>query len=769
VVEKPDRGIQDNRQMSRRIRCYFKGIVQGVGFRPFIFRTAVQYGLTGFVQNTIDGVTAEVQGSGSALEDFLLHITNNAPPLSEITGPACSEIPTFDESDFKILESRSHGDLDAYSPPDSATCDDCLRELFDPKDRRYRYPFINCTNCGPRLTIVKDLPYDRDKTAMACFPFCPDCKNEYENPANSRFHAEPNACPVCGPRVRLLDASGKECLSHDPVVMAIDSLKQGLIIAIKGLGGFHLAVDAGNDAAVQRLRKRKCREEKPFAIMVRDLNRAHEIVETATQEERLLASPQRPIVLLSKKNTGVLSELVAPHMNRLGVMLAYTPLHHLLLEHNFTALVMTSANRTDEPICTGNREAVQRLQGIADFFLVHNRDILVRCDDSIAMVASGKPRLMRRARGFAPRPVMLARKHPAVLALGPHLKSTICIIKDKQAFLSPHIGDMETPQARDFFHENISLMKKITQCSPAIIACDMHPGYYSTTMADDMQDVRIVKVQHHHAHIASCMAENRIYGKLIGLAMDGTGYGTDGTIWGGEFLIADEKDFIRAGHIQQFRLPGSEAAIHDSWRIGASLLRESFGDEWPGIAARLSLAPNDWQYELLEKMIGSQINCPITSSLGRLFDGVAALLGIRSTVNFEGQAAMELEAVVDSMFDTAYPFTIDYNENILCLNYIPAIKELVSQRLKGTSPTVLAASFHTTLIRSFIEMAERIRSTERLNRVVLSGGCFQNRLLLEGCITGLIKTGFEVYSHHLVPTNDGGISLGQAYSVAARL
>ena len=753
--------------MTKRIRCLFKGIVQGVGFRPFVFRTAMQYGLTGFVLNTIDGVTTEVQGPDCALQEFLSHINNNAPPLSEITGQTCSEIKTLDESDFKILESRSRGDLDACSPPDIATCDDCLRELFDPLDRRYRYPFINCTNCGPRLTIVTDLPYDRDRTAMACFPLCPACKKEYDNPADRRFHAEPNACPVCGPRVRLLDAFGKECLCDDPVVEAIDRLKQGLSIAIKGLGGFHLAVDAKNDAAVQRLRQQKCRDAKPLAIMVRDLNMAREIVETGTQEERLLASPQRPIVLLPKKNTRVLSELVAPHMSRLGVMLAYTPLQHLLLEYNFTALVMTSANRTEEPICTGNREAVERLQGIADFFLVHNRDILVRCDDSIAMVASGKPRLMRRARGFVPRPVMLARKHPAVLALGPHLKSTVCIIKDNQAFLSPHIGDMETPQARDFFHENIKLLKKITDCSPGIVACDLHPGYFSTSVANDMQDIRVVQVQHHHAHIASCMAENGISGKVIGLAMDGTGYGSDGTIWGGEFLVADETDFVRAGYIRQFMLPGAEKAIRQPWRIGASLLRESLGHKWQDIACKLLLEPQPGQYKLLEKMFVSQINCPFTSSLGRLFDGVSALLGIRSTVNFEGQAAMELEAVADSSDVTAFPYKIENNENTLTLNYFPSIKELITQRLKGVQSPALAASFHATLIHSFIEMTVRIRSASGINRAVLSGGCFQNRLLLEGCIAGLMKADFTIYSHHLIPTNDGGVSLGQAFVAAS--
>ncbi len=602
---------------------------------------------------------------------------------------------------------------------------------------------------------------------MGCFPLCPACKKEYENPFDRRFHAEPNACPACGPRVRLLEASGKEYPCDDPILKAREKLKQGLIIAIKGLGGFHLAVDAANDAAVQRLRHRKCREAKPLAIMVRDLNMAREISETGTQEEDLLASPQRPIVLLPKKNTRVLSELVAPHMSRLGVMLAYTPLQHLLLEKYFTALVMTSANRTDEPICISNRETVERLQGIADFFLVHNRDILVRCDDSIAIVASGKPRLMRRARGFVPRPIVLAQSYPQVLALGPHLKSTVCIIKDNQAFLSPHIGDMETPQARDFFHESINLMKKITACSPGIVACDLHPGYYSTSVASSMQNVEVVKVQHHHAHIASCMAENGIRGKVIGLAMDGTGFGSDGTMWGGEFLVADEIDFVRAGHIKPFTLPGGEIAIREPWRIGASLLQENFGDAWLDSAEKLSLASLK-QLRIIETVLASQINCPVTSSLGRLFDGVAALLGIRIKAAFEGQAAMELEAAADGTNKSLLPFSIINQTTALQLDLVPAIRELVEQMLQGASPPALAGAFHNTLIRSFVDMACRLREHTGLNRTVLSGGCFQNRLLLEGCTARLREADFKVYSHHLAPTNDGGISLGQAIVAASR-
>jgi hydrogenase maturation protein HypF len=754
--------------MIKRLRCHFKGIVQGVGFRPFIFHTAKKHSLTGFVLNAIDGVTIEVQGNDSAVQGFLSHIIANPPPLAEIKAHRCTEISCIEETGFAIRESRNRGDLDACSPPDSATCDDCLHELFDPADRRFRYPFINCTNCGPRLTIVNDLPYDRVRTAMSCFPLCPVCKKEYENPEDRRFHAEPNACPVCGPQVRLLDASGRELMCTDPIAKAADNLQQGLIIAIKGLGGFHLAVDAANAAAVQRLRERKCREQKPLAIMVRDIAAVKALADADEEGLRLLASSQRPIVLIAKKNTGALSDLIAPGMQRIGVMLAYTPVHHLLLEKDFAALVMTSANRTDEPICIGNREAVQRLQGIADFFLVHNRDIVVRCDDSIAMVAAGKPRLIRRARGFVPRPVMLAREHQPVLALGPHIKSTVCIIKNNQAFMSPHIGDMETPQARDFFHENISLLKKITDCSPALVACDLHPGYYSSAVAGAMKDNRVVKIQHHHAHIASCMAENRLTGKVIGLAMDGTGYGTDGTIWGGEFLIADEADFVRAGRLRQFRLPGAEAAIREPWRIGASLLRESCGEEWQNMAVKLSLAPKPEQYALIEKILAPQINSPLTSSLGRLFDGVAALLGIRSHINFEGQAAMEIEAAADGSTAEALPYEIEDSSHALQLSFEPAIRELSERRLAGSASAPLAQVFHNTVIHALVDMTKRLRDSTGLTRSVLSGGCFQNKLLLEGCIAGLEQADFEVYSHHLVPTNDGGISLGQALVAAAK-
>lgn len=755
--------------MNKRVRCLFKGIVQGVGFRPFIFRTAVGCGLAGFVQNSRDGVVVEVEGAADDIEKFIGTVRADAPPLADIADFSCSDIPLTHAASFQIVESARHGGIDVHSAPDSATCRDCLAELFNPSDRRFRYPFINCTGCGPRLTIVRDIPYDRANTSMACFTLCARCREEYENPADRRFHAEPNACPVCGPKLVLYDAEGKPLAAADMLAEAVKQLRQGAVLAVKGLGGFHLCVDAASDAAVQRLRSRKCREKKPLAVMVKDIKKASAVAEIDAADQALLLSPQRPIVLVKKKKKGLLSEAVAPGMAHLGIMLPYTPLHHLLLADDFHALVMTSANRTDEPICTGNREAVARLNGIADFFLMHNRDILVRCDDSVAMTLSGSPCLLRRARGFVPRPLNLAESLPEVLALGPHLKATVCILKGDRAFLSPHIGDMATPQARDFFHESITLMKKITECSPGIIACDLHPGYYSTRIAESFGDKPVIKAQHHHAHIVSCMAENRISGEVIGLAMDGTGYGTDGSIWGGEFLIADTAEFRRIGHIKYFMLPGGEQAIHEPWRCATSLLREACGEAWQEMAGRLGLAPEKSFYPLIEKSMRQGINTPYTSSLGRLFDAVAALLGLRGRVSFEGQAAMELEAAAAQKTHLLMPYNILEENGMLLLDFIPALRALVEKRLALYPREELAAGFHGTLCHAFTEMAGKIREQTGLGRIVLSGGCFQNRKLLEGCVAAMGQAGFEVFTHHLVPTNDGGIALGQAVIAGTRM
>lgn len=751
-----------------RKRYLFTGIVQGVGFRPFIYRLAVENRLAGFVQNRTDGVMVEVEGRAEAVERFRTAVQAQLPPLAQIVAVTEEEMPATGAASFVILASADEGGINVHLSPDMAVCEDCLRELFDPADRRYRYPFINCTNCGPRLTIIHDIPYDRANTAMACFPLCEACRREYEDPADRRFHAEPNACGVCGPALRLLAGDGRPIETGDPLSEAAALLRQGRIVAIKGIGGFHLAADAASDEALKRLRERKFREEKPFALMVRDVAAVRALVSMDAAEEALLLSPQRPIVLMSKCPDAPISALVAPGMATLGIMLPYTPLQHLLLAEGFGALVMTSANQTDEPICIGNREAVGRLEGIADAFLVHNRDILVRCDDSIARVAGGEPRMMRRARGFAPRPVLLKENYPDVLALGPQLKATVCVLKGDTAFLSPHIGDMETPQARDFFHENIALMQRITECAPGIVAYDLHPGYYATRHAQTMTGVRLEAVQHHHAHIVSCMAENGLSGEVLGLAMDGTGYGTDGHVWGGELLAVEARSFRRLGHLREFRLPGGEKAVREPWRIAVSLLRETYGAAWSEYAQKLGLVPSEVTYDLMEKVLSQGINSPLTSSLGRLFDGVAALLGLRRSVSFEGQAAMELEALAVEGRELSLDDIAVQGRAPVILDPAPLVRGIVEGILDGTEPARLASAFHRALVRALTGASVAAREATGLDRVCLSGGCFQNRILLEGCLEQLQAAGFAVFHHRHVPTNDGGIALGQALCAGAR-
>jgi hydrogenase maturation protein HypF len=754
--------LRKNNEVIKRARYLFTGIVQGVGFRPFIYRLAVRQGLTGFVQNRPDGVLVEIEGTPRAIDSFFSSVGKELPPLANITGVASSEITVAGDAEFQIIASDQDGQGDVHITPDSAVCADCLKELFDPADRRFHYPFINCTNCGPRLTIINDIPYDRVHTSMDCFPLCPQCRAEYENPVDRRFHAEPNACSVCGPKLELRNADGKIIICENPLEKAIELIAEGNVLAIKGLGGFHLCVDATSDEAVKKLRSRKYREEKPLAIMVRDIEHARLIAEINDEEKTLLLSVQRPIVLLKKKNNGLISALVAPSVPNLGIMLPYAPLHYLLLENIFMALIMTSANQVDEPICISNRESQIRLKGIADYFLVHNRDILVRCDDSIAFVTGGKPQLMRRSRGYVPRPLILKESFPSVLALGPQLKTTQCILKDKFAFLSPHIGDMETPQARDFFHESLALMKRITQSDPQIIACDYHTAYYSTQAAQELNAARIIHVQHHHAHIVSCMAENQIDGDVIGLAMDGTGFGLDGNAWGGEFLIANVTQIQRFGHLQYFVMPGGEKAIHEPWRIGVSLLRQAYGQSWQEIAFRLNFAPDKTDFELLDKIMETKLNSPLSSGLGRLFDGVAAIMGLRRNVSFEGQAAMELEAKAE-LAGEVLPFEIlRITDNSHILDVSATIRAIVENIISGKSTEETASAFHATLTAAFAAMSMEMRKETGINRVALSGGCFQNRILLEGTVTELKKKDFEVYYHSQVPANDGGVSLGQA-------
>ncbi len=755
----------------RRIRYLFSGVVQGVGFRPHIYRVATKHRLGGYVCNTPEGVTLEVEGPAGRLAKFHAELTKSFPPASDVEGMSRTDVAVLGETDFRIVASEQEGRKKVLISPDIATCADCLRELRDPADRRYRYPFINCTNCGPRLTIIRDVPYDRANTSMACFPLCPRCRAEYENPADRRFHAEPNACPVCGPRLWFTDDEGQvlEGPPSDPVEKAAKLLRAGKVLAIKGLGGFHLAVDASNEDAVRRLRSRKYREEKPLAIMVRDIDAASRMAKIGRAERGLLISPQRPIVLCRKLGDSAIAPSVAPGVPNQGIMLPYTPLHHLLLGTGFTALVMTSANQVDEPICIANREALARLKGIAEFFLFHNRDILVRCDDSVAAVMGQAPVLMRRSRGWAPKPVTLKRSYPDVLALGPHLKATLCILKGGLAYLSPHIGDLETPEARDFHRESLRVMERIAECRPDVIACDMHPAYWTTRLAEELPHREILRVQHHHAHIVSAMAENGLSKEMIGLAMDGTGYGPDGTAWGGEFLVCDEADYRRAGHIRPYPLPGAEKAVKEPWRVAASLLRESFGGDWRGVAAKLPLGEKEGQFAVLESMMAQGFNSPLTSSLGRVFDGVAAILGTRQAVSFEGQAAMEMETIAAGHSRKRYPYEIAGDGEKLILDLRPLVRAVAEERIRGRDPAAIAAAFHRTVIEAIAAMAVAVREQTGLDKAVLSGGCFQNRVLLEGTVQALEKGGFTVYTHRLLPTNDGCIALGQAVVAASQL
>ena len=721
------------------------------------------------MQNRLDGVVVEVEGAAESLTSFISGVKAELPPLADVSEISSTELEIRNDTAFRIIESEAGGLGKVFITPDIATCGECFKELFDPGDRRFRYPFINCTNCGPRLTIIQDIPYDRINTSMSCFPMCSLCRKEYENPADRRFHAEPNACPACGPALSLLDETGSPLPDKDPLRKVITLLLEGYVVAIKGLGGFHLAVDAANDEAIKRLRSRKFREEKPLAIMVKDIDVATRISRIGKDEEALLLSPQRPIVLARKREKDALSSAVAPGVSDLGIMLPYTPLHHMLLEKHFQALIMTSANQVDEPICVTNSEAIKRLKGIADYFLVHNRDILVRCDDSIATVSAGRKRMLRRSRGFAPKPIALKKFYPEILALGPQMKTTLCILKGNLAFLSPHIGDMETPEARDFYQESLILIQKIAECKPAVIACDLHPAYYTTKFAEELVSSRIIRVQHHHAHIVSAMAEHGIEGEVIGMAMDGTGYGTDGTVWGGEFLIADEATFTRIGHIKTYLLPGGEKAIREPWRIAVSLIKEAYGRNWPGVAEELNIVSQKSYYEMIDRIMTQKFNSPVTSSLGRIFDGVAAILGIRHKVTFEGQAAMELEAMAKSKTDTLLPFDIGETDDMYLLNFLPMIRKIIDELRAGRNKAEIAYAFHMTLPVAFLSMADAIRKRTGLNRVVLSGGCFQNRILTEATIAELDKAGFEVFFHEVLPTNDGCIALGQAVCAGAQV
>jgi len=742
------------------------GVVQGVGFRPFVYNLATRLGLSGWVLNSSSGVEIEVAGLPEVVEEFVRRLQEEAPPLARIERVRVEPRPLSGppSASFRILHSEARpGEFQPISP-DVAICGDCLRELFDPRDRRYRYPFINCTNCGPRFTIIRDIPYDRPNTTMAPFVMCPDCQAEYDDPANRRFHAQPNACPVCGPQVEFRPSPTAPAVYGEEAIQAVRAaLRAGAIVAVKGLGGFHLACDATRDEPVARLRERKGRVDKPFAIMSFDLAAVERYCEVDDAERALLTSRQRPIVLLRRKPDAPISSLVAPNNRYLGVMLPYTPLHYLLLEpaDDFpVALVMTSGNYSEEPIVTDNDEALERLARLADAFLLHNRDIYARCDDSVTRIFAGAELPIRRSRGYAPYPVHLPFPVRPVLAVGAELKNTFCLTRERYAFLSQHIGDMENYETLRFFEQMVEQLERTFRVVPEAIVHDMHPGYLSTRYAREQatrKGLPLVAVQHHHAHIAACMAENGLTGEkpVIGVAFDGTGYGSDGAIWGGEFLIADYASFRRAAHLRYMPLPGGDAAIRRPCRVALAYLWAA-GIPWDESLPPVAAAPAA-ERAVLERQLQRGLQTVPTSSMGRLFDAVASLAGVRQTVNYEAQAAIELEMLVDGEVEEAYAFGIGEE-----VDPAPVIRAVVADVRAEVPAPIIAARFHNGVARMVRDVCLRLRAETGLSAVALSGGVFQNITLMRKTVPLLEEAGFTVYVHRLVPPNDAGIALGQA-------
>ncbi|MCP4684230.1 MAG: carbamoyltransferase HypF [bacterium] len=737
------------------------GIVQGVGFRPHVYRLAQRMGLTGQVRNDDRGVHIEIEGTKDSVEAFRSALVDNSPPLAVIQTCTFEDIPLVGDREFLIRESSSESSATTSISPDIATCGDCLNELYDPSDRRYRYPFINCTNCGPRYTIIQKIPYDRPYTSMAGFTFCSSCEREYRDPSNRRFHAQPNACPACGPKVWLQDGDGRVNCS-DPIAETVARLKRGEIAAVRGVGGYHLVVDAANEQAVRQLRRRKGREEKPLALMAPDAAAIRRICHVSSEEQALLESHTRPIVLLEALPEHGLAESVAPGNRFWGFMLPYTPLHHLLLRDNFDALVMTSGNLSEEPIAIGNEEALARLQNLADFFLLHDREILQRCDDSIARVAAGEPGVIRRARGYVPAPISLpVPVSIPVLACGGELKNTIALARGEAAFLSQHIGDLDNPAAYDFYKHCIDHLQNVLQITPGCLAHDLHPGYLSTKWALRQEELPNIAVQHHHAHLVSVMTDNGITAPTIGIVLDGTGFGTDGTVWGGEILVGDAAGFERRSWLQPVPMPGGEAAIKQPWRMAVSWLLSVFGAKAQDLRIPLweNLKTND--VDLLRQMIDRDVNSPKTSSCGRLFDSVSAMLGLCREVTYEAQGAIALEMVAGEDSVEAYEYDSRLGEEGP-IDVGPLIRAIVRDLERGEPVELIAGRFHHTLSNMLVGSVVSAREKSQINRVGLSGGAYQNKLLFEYMVGLLEKEGFEVLTHHQVPTNDGGLALGQA-------
>jgi hydrogenase maturation protein HypF len=760
-----------------------RGVVQGVGYRPFVYRLALEEGLAGFVGNDTDGVTIEIEGAEGRVKAFLTRLQAEAPPLARIDAVTVRELALVGDSGFRIVASEVLGRVSTGIPADAATCTDCLRELLDPADRRYRYPFLNCTNCGPRFTITRRIPYDRPQTSMAKFTMCPECQREYDDPLNRRFHAQPNACWVCGPRVWVLQTADSESISGDEAVeKTLQLLTAGKIVAIKGIGGFHLSVDATNASAVMRLRERKRRYGKPLAVMVRDLDAARQVCVLTAEEEALLLTPARPIVLARRRTGCGIAESVAPGIPWLGIYLPYAPLQHLLFaDARVRALVMTSANLSEEPIAIDNEEARNRLGGIADAFVMHDREILQRCDDSVAAVVDGAPQLVRRARGFVPMGVELHLgpnlEAPPLLAVGGHLKNVFTLARGRFAYQSQHLGDLENLIGLEFFRESLDHLMRTFEIEPQTVVHDLHPGYLSTTWAREWakeRGLQTIAVQHHHAHVAGCMAEHGLTGKVIGLALDGTGYGSDGKIWGGEALIANLAGFERFAHLDYVPMPGGEAAIKEPWRMALGHLSAAGFDI--GSSETLALmGATAQEARVLARMMERGVNVPLTSSLGRLFDAVAAVVLGRRVVDYEAQAAIELEGIAVDEPDDVPGYALEFTggdwaaREPVRISATPLWRELLDDLRTGTNKAQIAARFHEGVAGGFVNAAVLARAATGINQVALSGGCMHNRRLAHLLRVKLEAEGFEVFQHRNVSPGDGGLSYGQAAVAAAMM
>lgn len=731
------------------------GIVQGVGFRPFVYRNAVRCNLKGWVKNCNRGVYIDVEGTIENLTEFIYLLKTEAPPLAVVEQCTITEKEVINYTTFTIKETEDENSTVTWISPDIALCTECEKELQNKENRRYHYPFINCTHCGPRFSIIEKLPYDRSTTTMKSFSLCSDCKEEYENPLNRRFHAQPNACPVCGPTVWLTDQNGIKFENVQALDTAREMLKQGKIIAVKGIGGFHLVCDASNEEAVETLRKRKRRPTKPFAVMMKNIDIIKQYCTVSDTEEKILVGNKKPILLLNKKQEKLPKD-VAPLQKTLGVLLPYAPLHYLLFDEKIDVLVMTSANISGQPMVYQNEEAVEKLSGIVDYFLFHNREIYIPVEDSVSKVVLEQERVIRRARGYAPSPISLEGSH-TILACGAQLKNTFCIGNADVAYLSAFIGDLDSKESLAHYERMIEHFKKLYALNPNLVVHDLHPNLLSTEFAKK-QAGTIVGVQHHHAHAVSCMVENNIHKPVIGVVFDGTGYGDDGKIWGGEFLICDEKQFERVGHLNEVSMPGGEKAIKEPWRMGLSYLYEAYGEQVKALP--LKSLGSKASIQLLSAL-QKKLPFPLTTSIGRLFDAAAALIGFDGSTTYEGEAAVYLESMADSNIVESYPYNLIEQQDQFVIDTCPMIRQIIDEVINNQKSSMIAQKFHNTVTAFTIDMCKKISQQYGIFDVVLSGGVFQNEILFLNVYQGLVKEGLTVYTHKQIPCNDGGVSVGQ--------